>query len=35
MANLAEESDVDLQDTSSEAKALKDILEWSKDCPAW
>ncbi len=37
MANPVEELDADSQDTGSEteAEALKDILEWPKDCPAW
>ena len=35
MAEPTEETATVLQDTGSEAEALKDILAWSKDCPAW
>ena len=35
MADPAEETDANPQDTCSEADALKDVLAWSKDCPAW
>ena len=35
MADPAEETYADSQDTGSEAEPLEDILAWSKDCPAW
>ena len=35
MADPAEEIDAGSQDSASEAEALKDILAWSRDCPAW
>ena len=35
MADPAEETDADTQDTGSEAEAMADILAWSQDCPEW
>ena len=35
MADPAEQTNADSQYTGSEAAALKDILTWSKACPAW
>ena len=35
MADLTKKTDVDTQDTGSEAEALADILAWSQGCPEW
>ena len=35
MADLCEETGPELQHAGSEAEALKNILAWSNDCPAW
>ena len=35
MTDIADDIEVNEEDTGSEAEALADILAWSKDCPEW